>query len=513
MDFFERLTAACEAKNSLLCVGIDPRLDPATGAAGLLEAGKRLIGESAEYAACFKPNIAFFEAAGPEGLEALERTLELIPDSTPVLIDAKRGDIGSTAEAYAAALFGRYRAGAVTLSPYLGRSSIEPFLAYTDRGLFLLSRTSNPGADAIQKLPVPGPAGAGEPLYLHLARECVSWGAQVALVVAGNDPEALAVVRAALPEVWILAPGIGAQGGSAEEAVAAGVRADGLGILPVVVRAIADDPHPARRAEAYRDAINAARERRVIPGGRAWQPGAAPSGGHASRREGSPAGERPAAGGGAAATGAAIGEGAAVQGADRGAILRGLIDTDCFRLGEFVLKSGITSPFYVDLRRASSDPALLRLIGRAYAELLRSLPCDRIAGIPVAALPLATAASLETGIPLIYPRMSAKGHGTGNPVEGIYRPGERVVLLDDLITTGQSKVEAAAVLKEAGLIVTDLVVLLERGAEGGRELEAAGITLHAYARIEELFARCRELGLIDTARERKLEEFVRRTPR
>lgn len=482
MDFFERLTAACVGKNSLLCVGLDPRLDPAAGAASLLEANRRIIGETAEYAACFKPNIAFYEAGGPAGLEALERTLELIPAGTPVLIDAKRGDIGSTAEAYAAALFGRYRADAVTLSPYMGRSSIEPFLAYPDRGLFLLSRTSNPGADRIQKLEVRDPAGRGEPLYLHLARECVSWGRQVALVVAGNDPEALAAVRAALPEAWILAPGIGAQGGKAEEAVEAGVRADGLGLLPVVVRAIADDPHPARRAEAYRDAINAARERRTA---------SAATGGQRPSRH-------------AAAVGS-------VPSPEHQEILKGLIDTGCFKLGEFVLKSGITSPFYVDLRRASSNPSLLRRIARAYAELLRSIPCDCIAGIPVAALPLATAVSLETGIPLIYPRMSAKGHGTGNPVEGIYRPGDRAVLLDDLITTGQSKIEAAAVLKVAGLIVTDLVVLLERGVQGRRELEEAKISLHAYAQITELFARCRELELVDAAKERELVEFVGRS--
>ncbi len=496
MDFFERLTAACKAKDTLLCVGLDPRLDPAAPAASLLEANRRLIGETAEYAACFKPNIAFFEAAGPKGLEALERTLELIPADTPVLIDAKRGDIGSTAEAYAAALFGRYRAGAVTLSPYLGRSSVEPFLAYRDRGLFLLSRTSNPGADCIQKLTVRDSAGRDEPLYLHLARECASWGPQVALVVAGNDPEALAAVRSALPEVWILAPGIGAQGGTAEEAVEAGVRADGLGLLPVVVRAIADDPHPARRAAAYRDAINQARERLAASRGGLSRRGIPPA------SAGADLGVRPAS---------AAGRRDETPGADRQEILKGLIDSGCFRLGEFVLKSGITSPFYVDLRRASSDPILLRKIARAYAELLRSIRCDRIAGIPVAALPLATAVSLETGIPLIYPRITAKGHGTGNPVEGIYRPGERVVLLDDLITTGQSKIEASAVLTGAGLIVTDLVVLLERGAGGGKELAEAGITLHAYAQISELFTRCRELGLVDAAKERELVEFVGRS--
>lgn len=490
MDFFERLAAACASTNSLLCVGLDPRLDPAAGADGLLAASRRIIGETAEYAACFKPNIAFFEAAGPAGLEALERTIELIPAETPILIDAKRGDIGTTAEAYAAALFGRYGAGAVTLSPYMGRSSIEPFLAYADRGLFLLCRTSNPGADRIQGLAVPGPDGREEPLYLHLARECLSWGPQVALVVAGNDPAALAAVRAAHPEAWLLAPGIGAQGGSVDEAVAAGVRADGLGLLPVVVRAIADDANPGARARAFREAINEARDRRRDSGA-------------AARGRGSSHG--PAGGSSPAGAGAAL---ARPAGADRGAILQRLLDTESFKLGAFILKSGATSPFYLDLRRATSDPILLREMARAYAELLRPLRCDRVAGIPVAALPLAAAVSLETGIPLIYPRMTAKGHGTGNAIEGIFRPGERVVLLDDLITTGQSKIEAATVLREAGLVVSDLVVLVERGVRGREELAQAQIALHAYARIGELFGKCRERGLIDEAKERELAAFV-----
>ncbi len=152
------------------------------------------------------------------------------------------------------------------------------------------------------------------------------------------------------------------------------------------------------------------------------------------------------------------------------------------------------------MRRAGAEPQLLRRLGRAYAQLLAELPGDppdRIAGIPVAALPLAAAVSLETGIPLVYPRMEQKKHGTGNRIEGDWQPGQRVVLLDDLITTGKSKLAAAEILQEAGLVVEDLVVILERGRQGRRDMDAAGIRLHAWAQVEELFDYCRNQGVID----------------
>jgi len=467
MDFFDRLEASCRKKDSLLCVGLDPRVeatDPAEARGKIVAANRALIEATLPFAAAYKPNIAFYEAWGPEGLMALEETLDLITDDTPVILDAKRGDIGPTAEAYAQASFRHPAVGSVTIAPYMGRDSVDPFLKKPGKAVFVLARTSNPSAVEIQDLKY-----KKAPLYLKMARIAAGWDRRVGLVVAGNDEKALQILREALPDTWFLSPGIGAQGGTMAGAVAAGLRADGLGILTAASREISQADKPAAKARDLRDQLNEARAKVL------------------SDRKAAPA---------------------AMTKLKR-KVLEGLIRTECFKLGEFVLKSGIKSPFYVDLRRVASDPKVLKLAGKAYAQLMRDLDFVRVAGIPVAALPLASAASLETGTPMIYPRIPPKAHGTGNNIEGEWKAGERVLLLDDLITTGKSKQEAIEVLRGEGLVVTDLVVLLERGAAGRQDMEASGVKLHAFAQIEEFFAVARDLGLIDNDKEAELLRFAR----
>ena len=157
----------------------------------------------------------------------------------------------------------------------------------------------------------------------------------------------------------------------------------------------------------------------------------------------------------------------------------GLHALGAVRFGEFTLKSGQTSPIYLDLRLLVSDPALMRTVARALAGLLAGLSCERIAAIPYGGLPIGQAVALETGMPLIYPRREVKDYGTKKAIEGAYEPGETVVVLDDLVTTGASKLEAIAPLTEAGLVVKDIVVLVDRGQGGAAELAAHGLRLHA----------------------------------
>lgn len=187
---------------------------------------REIVEATSDLVCAFKPNLAFYEALGREGLMALERTLGAIPGHLPVIGDAKRSDIGSTAEAYARALFGVWGFDAVTVNPYLGGDSLEPFLRCKEKGVFILCRTSNPGAADFQGLSM---KESGLPLYLEVARQAQGWNVwgNVGLVVGATAPEELRRVRGICPEMPILVPGVGAQGGDLEAAVVHGVDSRG----------------------------------------------------------------------------------------------------------------------------------------------------------------------------------------------------------------------------------------------------------------------------------------------
>lgn len=274
--FNARLAARWAASGSLLCVGIDPEPGryPSTLAHDpdrVFAFGRAIVDATAEYACAFKPQIAHFAAQGAEAaLERLIAHIHAAHPGIPVILDAKRGDIGSTAQHYAHEAFERYRADAVTANPYLGGDSLAPYLERAERGVVVLCRTSNPGAADLQDLPVADANGSLRPLYQRVAEKAArDWNGKgnLALVVGATWPEPLGEVRAIVGcAVPLLVPGIGAQGGDLEAVLKHGLNADRTGLIISSSRAIlyasqgADFAEAAARAARdTRDAINRCR--------------------------------------------------------------------------------------------------------------------------------------------------------------------------------------------------------------------------------------------------------------
>lgn len=278
--FYERWTLASRANDSLLCVGLDP--DPSRFPAPLRDnddvaqaivafnAG--VIAATSDLVSAYKPNLGFYLAHGGAGIAALEATRRLIPPRIPGILDAKIGDVGSTAEAYARAAFDTWEFDAVTVSPYLGEDALAPFMRRADRGVIVLCKTSNAGSGDLQDLPV-ALGDAPRPLFLTVAERVATWAdrwpATLGLVVGATYPAELAAVRQRCPDLPILLPGIGAQAGDLAASLRAGLDAAGSGLLVSASRSIIyagsdsdqDDWTAAVRAAAQelRDAINGIR--------------------------------------------------------------------------------------------------------------------------------------------------------------------------------------------------------------------------------------------------------------
>ncbi|ORC89942.1 OMPDCase-OPRTase [Trypanosoma theileri] len=450
--FFDMLNE--RAKTTLLCIGLDPR---AKNAADAAEECMRLIDATKEYAAAYKPNAAFFEFFGKDGWAALQRVIAHVPANIPVVLDAKRGDIADTADAYAKSAFEHLKAHAITASPYMGGDSLSPFLQYASKGVFILCKTSNKGSGELQCLQVDG-----RNLYEAVAEHAETvWNRNhnVGLVVGATDPVALGRVRARAPTLWFLVPGIGAQGGNLKAALDAGLRADGSGMLINVSRAVARAEDPRAAAQKLCEDINIIRFNRSTSSDLAMA----------------------------------------------------LVASRCVRFGNFTLKSGKKSPIYLDLRRLVTHPSILRMVAREYAKVLRHLRFDRIAGLPYAALPIATAISLEMNVPLIYPRREAKAYGTQAAIEGEFKKGDRVVIIDDLVTTGETKVEAIEKLKSAGLEIVSIVVLIDREMGAKKFLNSLGYDFEAVVTLSRLLPLWLQAGAITDKQLSEVRAFMATT--
>jgi orotidine-5'-phosphate decarboxylase len=274
MTFTAKLAEAVSRTNSLVCVGLDP--DPSLmPIKDIAEFNRKIIEFTSDLVCCYKPNLAFYEAMGSDGWDALRATLAAVPPDVPVIADAKRGDIGNTSAAYARAIFEELGCDAMTVNAYGGKDAVEPFLDYSDKGILVWCRSSNPSAIDFQDLEV-NHLGQRMPLWqavLHKSREWNKNG-NVGIVVGATYPAQLEEARRMAPDMPILVPGIGAQEGALRDAVLAGLNEERTGAIISASRSIiyasrdSDYAMAARAAAALlRDHVNRYREERATLAG------------------------------------------------------------------------------------------------------------------------------------------------------------------------------------------------------------------------------------------------------
>jgi len=482
MGFFSRLEIRAKEIDSLLCVGLDPHVDQLSseGPKAALEFCKRIVDATADLVLAYKPNCAFFEVFGSEGLVVLETLVAFIPDDIPIILDGKRGDIASSAQAYAAAIFETLRADAATVNPYLGFDAIAPFLQHENKGVFLLCKTSNPGSRDFQDLEVRNSIEdldfpKYKSMYQLIAVKAVEWNVNdnLGLVVGATQNEPLRIIRDITPDQWILAPGVGAQGGDLDLALEAGLRNDGLGMVIPVSRGISKSADPRQAAINLNQRIN--HHRLSVYRDKTQS------------------------------------ESIQVKNLRDKRLAMDILKFGCVKFGKFTLKSGLNSPIYIDLRKLTGDPNLLSRVAIEFTRILNQLAFDLLAGLPYAGLPIATAVSLTGNWPLVYPRKESKKYGTQVEIEGVFTAGQKVVLIDDLATTGDSKFEAIKKLEAAGLSIKDVVVLIDRESGAAGDLSKSGYKMHAVFTLSELLQTWFSEGLISGAERDEVQNFISET--
>jgi uridine monophosphate synthetase len=468
MNFADKLATSLTRNQSLLCVGLDPNPDlvPARFRSGsailpaLQEWLKIQITETMDHVCAYKPTLGFYQALGVAGIELLLQVLEWIPDELPVILDAKHSDPHSST-LLAETVFRNWGVDAITLSPFAGQDQAAPFLVHADKAVFVLCRSASPTASLIQDYPHPE-----SPLYLQIVKEVRTWGTPeaVGLEVASPTPEILAQVRSLAPERWILARSLWAQRDDLSETLAAGLDRQGAGLIIPVAQDLLGQEHLSQHIQTVRDQVNQMREQVMERGATCtlWTPNVC----------------------------------LLDQDPHTDLILQ-LFDLGFILFGEYVQASGAVFPYYVDLRTIISKPQVFQQILNAYAEILESLQFDRIAGIPYGSLPTATGLSLRLHKPMIYPRKEVKAHGTKKVIEGAFNPGEKVVVVDDIMISGKSALEGATKLKSAGLEVEDIVVFIDHEQGVKDRLRDQGYRSHSVMGISQITTTLYQAGRIN----------------
>ncbi|MDJ0555790.1 MAG: bifunctional orotidine-5'-phosphate decarboxylase/orotate phosphoribosyltransferase [Microcoleaceae cyanobacterium MO_207.B10] len=490
MNFFDKLLTSIERNQTLLYLELDPdpeslpnkpinhNLPAQSLFANPPELDNReltqdwwqwlhfLITQTEKYVCAYKLSLGYYQSFGIPGLELLQQTIKAIPSDIPIILDVKHGDL-NTSTVFARTIFEDWQVDACTISPYTGLDLVAPFLLYPGKAVFLLCATANPSATFLQEYP-----NQEQPLYLKLVAESQRWGTpeQLGLEV-GIMPDMLARIRKIAPERLILI-----QGDIAEEndisnqeeltqILAAGLNINGEGLLLPISPKIFNDAHFSTALETLKNRINEQRIKVVegSPTCELWLPDVCFLK-HEPHRD----------------------------------LILQIYDIGCIIFGDHVQASGAVFPYYIDLRKIISIPQIFHKIVTAYGDILKDLEFDRIAGIPYGSLPTATGLALRLERPMIFPRKEVKAHGTGRLIEGHFQPGEKIVVVDDIMISGNSVMKGVDKLKSVGLEVEDIVVFIdhERGVKD--KLQENGYRSHSVLTLTEISQTLYESGRINS---------------
>ena len=469
MNFTEKLDQAIASNNSLLIVGLDPNPEmmPAEyrhREGSLLENIEAwllwAISSTSDRVCAYKPTLGFYQALGIPGLQLLERILGAIPPSMPIILDAKHSDL-NTSTVFARTIFEQWQVDAVTLTPFAGQDHAAPFLVYADKAVFVLAHTSNPKAETLQRFP-----NLEQPYYLQVVKESQSWATpeQLYLEVGTTNLNVLSKIRAIAPERTILLRSLWSKKNNLESLIAIGLNNTGGGLLIPIPQDFLAQQNLAPEVANLNRKLNTYRQQKLPQAASCeiWTPNVCLLTSHPYQ-----------------------------------SLILELFDIGCLLFGEYVQASGATFSYYIDLRKIISNPHIFNQVLDAYGDIVQQLEFDRIAGIPYGALPTATGLALNLQRPMIFPRKEVKAHGTRRLIEGNFNPGEKVVVIDDILISGKSVMEGAEKLKSAGLEIDDIVVFIDH--EGGVKdrLKDNGYNAYSVLNISEITDTLYEAGRID----------------
>ncbi|EAZ89191.1 bifunctional orotidine-5'-phosphate decarboxylase/orotate phosphoribosyltransferase [Crocosphaera chwakensis] len=471
MNFFEKLTQRITNCQSLLILGLDPNpemmpqgqhthQEQQSLIIALEKWLKGVIEQTSGLVCAYKPTLGFYEALGSKGLDLLLKVIDAIPDDIPIILDAKHGDI-NTSTIFAKTIFEQWQVDAVTVSPYAGHDHVAPFLVYPDQGVFVLCHTSNPSAIVLQEYPTDE-----APFYLQVIKEARTWATpeQLFLEVGTTNLEVIKKIRSLAPERLLLMRSIWSKGNDIHEILKVALNSTGDGVLIPVPQDCLKSNNLQKDVKNLNQEINEYRQSiaQTSQNCDLWSPNVCLLNSHPHQD-----------------------------------LILQLYDIGCLLFGEYVQASGATFSYYIDLRKIISKPQLFHQVLTAYANILKSLNFDRIAGIPYGSLPTATGLSLMLHHPMIYPRKEVKAHGTRRLIEGNFKAGEKVVIVDDILITGKSVKEGAEKLTSSGLVVKDIVVFIDHEQGVKDKLKIEGYNAYSVLTISEITETLYEAGRIN----------------